>query len=45
MMANLGARLGSLPSDPAEVTRLGREYVRLQKKMDDKLGEWEALQM
>ncbi len=43
-LADLGAQLENPPADPARVTRLGREYARLQKEMDEKLGEWEKVQ-
>jgi len=42
-LGELGALLENPPADPAEVTRLGREYARLQREMDGKLGEWERL--
>ena len=42
-LAELGSRLGSPPPDPAEVAQLGTEYERVQRQMDEKLGEWERL--
>jgi len=43
-LADLGAQLENPPADPVKVTRLGREYARVQKEMDEKLGEWEKVQ-
>jgi len=43
-LADLGRALENPPADPAEVTRLGREYESVQKQMDEKLVEWEGLQ-
>jgi len=42
-LGELGTLLENPPADPAEVTRLGREYARLQREMDGKLGEWARL--
>jgi ATP-binding cassette subfamily F protein 3 len=42
-LAELGAVLENPPADAGEVTRLGQEYARLQREMDDKLGEWERI--
>ena len=44
-LGELGAQLENPPQDPHEVTRLGREYARVQNEMDGKLGEWEQLTM
>ena len=44
-LGELSALLEHPPADPAEVTRLGREYARLQAEMDGKLLEWERLAM
>jgi ATP-binding cassette subfamily F protein 3 len=51
-IARLEQQLGELatvledpPADPAEVSRLGREYARIQSEMDGKLGEWEQLNL
>jgi hypothetical protein len=27
-----------------EVVKIGKEYERIQKEMDEKLGEWEGMQ-
>ena len=43
-LAELGAQLENPPADPIKVTRLGREYARVQKEMDEKMGEWEKVQ-
>jgi DNA repair exonuclease SbcCD ATPase subunit len=40
----LGSRLESPPPDPTKVAQLGTEYERVQRQMDEKLGEWERLQ-
>ncbi len=42
-LAELGSVLENPLPDPAEVTRLGSEYARIQKEMDEKLTEWERL--
>ncbi|MBN2117755.1 MAG: ABC-F family ATP-binding cassette domain-containing protein [Anaerolineales bacterium] len=44
-LANLGAQLESPFVKPAEVAKLGTEYERVQKEMDEKLGEWERMQV
>jgi ATP-binding cassette subfamily F protein 3 len=44
-LGELSALLEHPPADPAEVTRLGREYARLQTEMDGKLLEWERLSL
>ena len=43
-LADLGAQLENPPADAAKVTRLGKEYARVQREMDEKLGEWEKVQ-
>ena len=42
-LASLSSALKSPPADAAEVTRLGREYARVQEEMDEQLAEWERL--
>ncbi len=44
-LANLGAQLESPFVNAKEVIKLGKEYERVQKEMDEKLGEWEKLQI
>src|SRR5688572_11945757 len=44
-LANLGAQLESPFVKPNEVAKLGTEYERVQKEMDDRLAEWERLQV
>ena len=43
-LATLSAALENPPADAAAVARLGQEYARVQKEMDEKLGEWEKMQ-
>jgi ATP-binding cassette subfamily F protein 3 len=43
-LANLGEQLESPFVKPAEAARLGTEYERVQREMDEKLGEWERMQ-
>jgi len=50
-IAELEAKLASLSSQlespfvkPDEVRKIGTEYERVQKEMDEKLGEWEKMQ-
>jgi ATP-binding cassette subfamily F protein 3 len=43
-LAELGKQLENPPTDPAEVSKLGKEYATVQHEMDEKLEEWEALQ-
>jgi ATP-binding cassette subfamily F protein 3 len=43
-LATLGAALENPPADTTAVTRLGQEYASVQKKMDEKLSEWERMQ-
>ena len=40
-LANLGAQLESPLVNPKEVAKLGKEYERVQKEMDEKLRDWE----
>jgi len=42
-LANLSSALENPPADAAEVTRLGKEYERVQKDMDEQLAAWESL--
>jgi ATP-binding cassette, subfamily F, member 3 len=44
-LANLGAQLDSPMVNADEVIKIGREYERIQKEMDAKLGEWEQMQV
>jgi ATP-binding cassette subfamily F protein 3 len=44
-LAELGKQLENPPADPGEVAKLGEEYASIQREMDDKLGEWEGLQV
>jgi ATP-binding cassette subfamily F protein 3 len=43
-LANLGAQLESPFVSPGEAAKLGTEYERVQREMDEKLGEWERIQ-
>ena len=43
-LANLSSQLESPFVKPAEAAKLGTEYERVQKEMDNKLGEWERMQ-
>ncbi|MBI5298236.1 MAG: ABC-F family ATP-binding cassette domain-containing protein [Chloroflexi bacterium] len=43
-LADLGAQLENPPADAYEVTKLGKEYERVQREMDVKLTEWESVQ-
>jgi ATP-binding cassette subfamily F protein 3 len=43
-LANLSMQLGSPFVKPAEAAKLGTEYERVQREMDEKLGEWERMQ-
>jgi ATP-binding cassette subfamily F protein 3 len=42
-LADLSAALENPPADAGEVTRLGREYARVQEQMDEELAQWERL--
>jgi len=43
-LSNLGAQLESPFVKPDEVRKIGTEYERVQREMDEKLGEWERMQ-
>ncbi|HSL31797.1 MAG TPA: ABC-F family ATP-binding cassette domain-containing protein [Anaerolineales bacterium] len=43
-LANLSMQLESPFVKPAEAAKLGTEYQRVQREMDEKLGEWEKMQ-
>jgi len=43
-LANLSAQLESPLVSASEVVKISKEYERIQKEMDEKLGEWEELQ-
>ena len=43
-MTALSQALENPPADPAEVHRLGEEYVRLEARLNKALGEWGELQ-
>jgi ATP-binding cassette, subfamily F, member 3 len=44
MLANLSAQLESPFVKPDEVRKIGTEYERVQREMDEKLDEWEKMQ-
>jgi ATP-binding cassette subfamily F protein 3 len=44
MLANLSTQLESPFVKPNEVRKIGTEYERVQREMDQKLNEWEELQ-
>jgi ATP-binding cassette subfamily F protein 3 len=44
-LAELERELDNPPADPRQVAKLGREYNSVKKEMDEKLGEWEKLQI
>jgi ATP-binding cassette, subfamily F, member 3 len=44
-LSELSARLENPPADAAEVARLGEEYALVQKEMDERVGEWESMQI
>ena len=44
-LANLSAQLESPLVSASEVVKISKEYERIQKEMDVKLGEWEGLQV
>jgi len=44
-LANLTSQLESPFVKPAEAAKLGTEYERVQREMDEKLGEWERMQV
>ncbi len=43
-LANLSTQLESPFVRPQEAAKLGTEYERVQKEMDEKLKEWERMQ-
>ncbi len=43
-LADLSSKLETPTSDGMEVSRLGNEYARVQREMDEKLEEWEQFQ-
>jgi ATP-binding cassette, subfamily F, member 3 len=43
-LANLSMQLESPFVSPGEAAKLGTEYERVQKEMDEKLNEWEKMQ-
>ena len=43
-LANLSTQLESPFVKPAEAAKFGTEYERVQREMDEKLGEWEQMQ-
>jgi ATP-binding cassette subfamily F protein 3 len=42
-LKSLSVKLENPPPDPAEVQKLGQEYVRLQGELDQLMEEWEGL--
>ena len=44
-LANLGTQLESPMVKPDEVAKIGNEYNRVQAEMDEKLAEWERMQV
>jgi len=44
-LANLGTQLESPFVNANEVVKLGKEYERVQKEMDERLAEWERFQV
>jgi len=44
-LANLSGQLESPLVSASEVVKISREYERIQKEMDEKLAEWEGLQV
>jgi len=43
-LSNLSSQLESPFVKPDEVRKIGSEYERVQKEMDEKLNEWERMQ-
>jgi ATP-binding cassette subfamily F protein 3 len=43
-LADVSCALENPPSDAGEVVKLSKEYESIQKQMDEKLKEWEAIQ-
>jgi ATP-binding cassette subfamily F protein 3 len=44
-LAEIGRKLENRAVDPAEIVKLGKEYQSVQRQMDEKLAEWEGLQV
>jgi ATP-binding cassette subfamily F protein 3 len=44
-LAEVSHKLENRSVDPAEVVKLGNEYQTVQKEMDERLAEWEMLQV
>ena len=44
-LANLSGQLESPLVNPNEVVKIGKEYERIQKEMDERLAEWEKMQV
>jgi ATP-binding cassette subfamily F protein 3 len=44
-LANLSTQLESPLVSASEVVKISKEYERIQKEMDEKLGEWESLRV
>ncbi len=44
-LANLSSQLESPMVKPDEVIKIGNEYNRVQAEMDEKLAEWERMQV
>ena len=44
-LSNLSAQLESPFVKPEEVRKIGTEYERVQREMDERLAEWEQLQV
>ena len=42
-LATLGHRLENPPRDAAKVQKLGTEYVRVQKELEELMDEWGEL--
>jgi ATP-binding cassette subfamily F protein 3 len=42
-IAVLSRALENPPADPKKVQQMGSDYVRLQAELDEKMGEWESL--
>ena len=43
-LVELGTSLENPSPNPVEVSRLGEEYARVQRQMDEKIREWEEIQ-
>jgi len=44
-LAEISRKLENRAVDTGEVLKLGKEYQSVQKEMDDRLGEWESMQV